>query len=114
MNERLPQLTRETPVIRQTLAREAKGPNIGLIIDDEVKGFASVRCGNLAPSVENAQVSRMFDETGQLARSFKAQGCPSGSRHPEFAPFLNYRNSYIRKRNRQQQRRTPKLRRSWR
>ena len=74
MNERLTQLTRETPVIRQTLAREAKEPNTGLIIEDEVKGFAAVGFGKLAPLDKNVQVSHMVEETGRLARSFTAQG----------------------------------------
>ena len=45
MNELLSQLTPEMPVIRQTLALEAEGPNTGLVIVDEVKGFAAVGCG---------------------------------------------------------------------
>ncbi len=36
MNELLSQLTPEMPVIRQTLALVAEGPNTGLVIVDEV------------------------------------------------------------------------------
>jgi len=48
----------------------------GLVIVDEVNGFASVGCGNLAPPVENAQVTGMIEETNRLARSFQGQGWP--------------------------------------
>jgi nicotinamidase-related amidase len=53
------------------------GPQrIGLVIVDEVNGFATVGAGNLAPPVENAQVTRMIDETDRLARAFAASGRP--------------------------------------
>lgn len=48
----------------------------GLVIVDEVNGFASVGYGNLAPPVENPQVTRMIEETDRLARAFQAQGWP--------------------------------------
>lgn len=48
----------------------------GLVIVDEVNGFASVGCGNLAPPVENPQVTGMIAETDRLARAFRAQGWP--------------------------------------
>lgn len=48
----------------------------GLVIIDEVNGFASVGCGNLAPPAENPQVSRMIEETDRLARAFADQGWP--------------------------------------
>lgn len=48
----------------------------GLVIVDEVNGFASVGCGNLAPPAENAQVTRMIEETNRLARAFRSQGWP--------------------------------------
>ena len=74
MNGLLSQLTRETPVIRQTLALDAEWLNTGLAIEDEVKGFAAHGSGKLAPLDKNVQVSRMVEETGRLARSFMAQG----------------------------------------
>jgi nicotinamidase-related amidase len=49
---------------------------IGLVIVDEVVGFASVGGGNLAPPVENENVTIMIDETDILARAFTAQGRP--------------------------------------
>ncbi|MBM3484871.1 MAG: isochorismatase family protein [Alphaproteobacteria bacterium] len=49
---------------------------VGLVIIDEVVGFASVGGGNLAPREENAQVNRMVRETVQLARRFLAAKRP--------------------------------------
>ncbi len=49
---------------------------VGLVIVDEVNGFAKVGGGNLAPPVENAQVSAMVAETDHLARVFSARGWP--------------------------------------
>ncbi|HWT96973.1 MAG TPA: isochorismatase family protein [Terriglobales bacterium] len=48
----------------------------GLVIVDEVNGFASVGAGPLAPPRENPAVSRMIAETDRLARSFSARGWP--------------------------------------
>lgn len=42
----------------------------GLVIIDEVRGFASVGCGPLAPPAPNEQVTRMIAETDRLARRF--------------------------------------------
>lgn len=52
------------------------GPGTGLVIVDEVVGFAGVGGGNLAPPVENAQVTEMIDETDRVARGFAARGWP--------------------------------------
>ena len=46
----------------------------GLIIVDEVNGFATVGAGNLAPPVENPQVTAMIQETDRLARGFTDRG----------------------------------------
>ena len=48
----------------------------GLIIVDEVNGFATVGAGYLAPPAPNAQVGRMVEETDRLAKSFSASGRP--------------------------------------
>jgi nicotinamidase-related amidase len=48
----------------------------GLIIVDEVNGFATVGAGNLAPKAPNAQVDAMVAETVRLARRFEAEGRP--------------------------------------
>jgi nicotinamidase-related amidase len=55
---------------------DVTGPLHGLVIVDEVNGFATVGAGNLAPPVENAQVSQMVTETDRLARAFTGQGWP--------------------------------------
>jgi len=48
----------------------------GLVIVDEVNGFATVGAGYLAPPAPNAQVSRMVDETDRLAKAFTASQRP--------------------------------------
>ena len=48
----------------------------GLVIVDEVNGFATVGAGPLAPQSPNQQVDRMVSETDRLARQFAEQGRP--------------------------------------
>ncbi|HVJ42680.1 MAG TPA: isochorismatase family protein [Dongiaceae bacterium] len=48
----------------------------GLVIVDEVNGFATVGAGPLAPPRENAAVTRMVAETDRLARAFAARDWP--------------------------------------
>ena len=48
----------------------------GLVIIDEVNGFATTGAGNLAPPTETAQVVEMVRETDRLARAFTARGRP--------------------------------------
>ncbi len=48
----------------------------GLVVVDEVNGFATVGAGNLAPPQPNAQVSRMVGETDTLACRFETAGWP--------------------------------------
>ena len=62
------------PVSMEPLAID--GQRVGLIIVDEVNGFATVGAGNLAPPVENPQVTRMVAETDRLARGFSERGLP--------------------------------------
>jgi len=52
------------------------GQRTGLVIVDEVNGFATVGAGYLAPPVENPQVTRMVAETDRLARAFSESGRP--------------------------------------
>ncbi|MDA1101024.1 MAG: isochorismatase family protein [Proteobacteria bacterium] len=52
------------------------GGQFGLVMVDIVNGFATVGAGNLAPPVENPQVSRMVSEADRLARAFAARGWP--------------------------------------
>ena len=65
---------RELP-IRATRFDAAAQPT-GLVIVDEVNGFATVGAGNLAPPTPNAQVATMVAETDRLARAFAAAGRP--------------------------------------
>ena len=64
----------ELPVAGEPLT--LSGTGWGLVIVDIVNGFASVGAGNLAPPVENPQVTRMVTESDRLAREFAAQGWP--------------------------------------
>jgi nicotinamidase-related amidase len=48
----------------------------GLVIVDEVNGFATVGAGYLAPPAPNAQVTRMIEETDRLAKAFTASRRP--------------------------------------
>ncbi|NIA67736.1 isochorismatase family protein [Pelagibius litoralis] len=71
----LPHLTREIaaamPVVPVDLVLGRE--KVGLVIVDEVNGFATVGAGNLAPPAPNAQVSTMVAETDRLARAFTAK-----------------------------------------
>jgi len=49
---------------------------VGLIIVDEVNGFATPNAGNLAPQGANAQITRMVAETDRLAQWFLNKGRP--------------------------------------
>ena len=55
---------------------DAAAQRTGLVIVDEVNGFATVGAGPLAPPAPNPQVSRMVEETDRLARRFAARGWP--------------------------------------
>lgn len=76
MSELMMQLHEAVPVSGGTLRLDAEGRKTGLIIVDEVNGFASVGYGNLAPPVTNPQVTRMVDETVRLARYFADHDWP--------------------------------------
>lgn len=65
---------RELPVAFGAFA--ASAVRAGLVIVDEVNGFATVGAGPLAPPKPNAQVSRMVAETDRLARRFAERGAP--------------------------------------
>ena len=67
-------LTRRMPVAFGTADPATR--RTGLVIVDEVNGFATVGAGNLAPPVENPQVTRMVAETDRLARVFQDAGWP--------------------------------------
>ena len=68
------QLRASMPVAMSSL--QITEPGTGLVIVDEVNGFASVGYGNLAPPAPNPQVSAMVTETDRLARAFAENGWP--------------------------------------
>lgn len=76
MTDLMMSLIQETPVEAHKLVLSGGGSVTGLIIVDEINGFATVGGGNLAPPSENAQVTRMVEETDRLARCFVAQDWP--------------------------------------
>ncbi len=55
---------------------DAAAQRTGLVIVDEVNGFATVGAGPLAPPAPDAQVARMVAETDRLARRFAAMDWP--------------------------------------
>ena len=67
------------PLSKTELDLRSNGERFGLIIVDEVNGFATVGAGNLAPQTPNEQVSIMVSETDRLARAFVKQGMPAVS-----------------------------------
>jgi len=55
---------------------DAAGRKVGLVVVDEVNGFASVGCGPLAPPAADARIDQMIAETDRLARAFAGRGEP--------------------------------------
>ena len=89
------QITEAIPLSKTELDLRTNGQGFGLIIVDEVNGFATVGAGNLAPQTPNEQVSTMVSETNRLAHSFIEQGMPvlafldthqSGKPEPPYPP----------------------------
>ncbi len=72
----LSDLQNQMPLVMKPLHPSAGEGRTGLIIVDIVNGFATVGAGNLAPPVENPQVSRMVEEANKLARDFTTRGWP--------------------------------------
>ena len=68
------QLRATMPIRLEALTVGAE--KMGLVIVDEVNGFATVGAGYLAPPAENPQVTRMVEETDRLARAFSEQRRP--------------------------------------
>ena len=58
-------LERAMPIKLSEVQLKERG--VGLVIVDEVNGFATVGAGYLAPPVENPQVTRMIAETNARA-----------------------------------------------
>ena len=91
----LQEIAESMPLSKNELDLRENGQGFGLIIVDEVNGFATVGAGNLAPQVPNEQVSVMVSETDRLARSFTKQAMPvlafldthdSGKPQPPYPP----------------------------
>ena len=91
----LQQIAEAIPLSKTELDLRTNGQGFGLIIVDEVNGFATVGAGNLAPQTPNEQVSTMVSETNRLAHSFIEQGMPvlafldtheSGKPEPPYPP----------------------------
>jgi nicotinamidase-related amidase len=74
MSAFLEMISEQLPVRPTTVPGLVKGN--GLVIVDEVNGFATVGAGNLAPPQPNSQVTRMVTETDRLARAFAAENLP--------------------------------------
>lgn len=67
---------RQTMPLALTRYEVPREEGTGLVIVDEVNGFAQVGAGNLAPPEPNAQVARMVSETDAVARRFAASERP--------------------------------------
>jgi nicotinamidase-related amidase len=52
------------------------GRSVGLVVVDEVNGFATAGCGPLAPVGPDARIDQVIAETDRLARGFEARGQP--------------------------------------
>ena len=74
MDELIRDVSQAAPVSYEKFPLASDCRRTGLVIVDELKGFAAVGYGNLAPPLENQQVSRMVAETDRLARSFSVIG----------------------------------------
>ncbi|GAQ90478.1 hypothetical protein KFL_006440050 [Klebsormidium nitens] len=55
---------------------KAGSKRVGLVIVDEVNGFATVGAGSCAPLRLSPQIDKMIDETDRLARHFLDRGWP--------------------------------------
>jgi nicotinamidase-related amidase len=69
-------LAEAMPIAPSTLDLRGDGGGYGLVIVDEVNGFAAIGGGNLAPPTPNAQVATMIAETDRIARAFSARSMP--------------------------------------
>ena len=70
------EMAESMPLSKAVLDLRKNGKGYGLIIVDEVNGFATLGAGNLAPQTPNEQVSVMVSETNRLARAFTKQKMP--------------------------------------
>ena len=74
--KKIQEIAESMPLSKAGLDLRKNGKGYGLIIVDEVNGFATVGAGNLAPQTPNEQVSVMVSETNRLARAFTKKKMP--------------------------------------
>ena len=74
------QIAEAIPLSKTELDLRTNGQGFGLIIVDEVNGFATVGAGNLAPQTPNEQVSTMVSETNRLRSEERRVGKECRSR----------------------------------
>ena len=74
MADFLDTLQNELPVSLQAI--DLRNRRIGLVVVDEVNGFAKVGAGPLAPASPNPQITRMIERTAELAHYFISQKNP--------------------------------------
>lgn len=70
------ELANVMPLSMRELEIARAGQNIGLVIVDEINGFATVGAGALAPAAPNEQVSTMVSETNRIAKTFAKANKP--------------------------------------
>lgn len=58
------------------VAFASAGRSVGLVVVDEVNGFATVGCGPLAPAGPDVRIDQMISQTDRLARNFADHGKP--------------------------------------
>lgn len=58
------------------VAYPVSGRAVGLVVVDEVNGFATPGCGPLAPPAPDDRIDQMIGETDRLARAFVGRGQP--------------------------------------
>ena len=75
-DDSLQHLAEAMPLCKTELDLSSNEKGFGLIIVDEVNGFATIGAGNYAPQTPNEQVSVMVSETDRLARSFTKLAMP--------------------------------------
>jgi nicotinamidase-related amidase len=83
MEDLIELLKQHMPVAMENYTAEAG--KSGLVIVDEVNGFATVGAGYLAPPADSPQVTQMIRETDRLARGFSEKGMP-GKPEPPYPP----------------------------
>jgi nicotinamidase-related amidase len=70
------ELVKAMPLSMMELDVSSNQSCFGLVIVDEINGFATVGAGALAPTTPDEQVSTMVAETNRLAATFSRNGMP--------------------------------------